>query len=200
MSKFMDSRAMISWFLSQIALLLSIGILIVSIAGIAFYNDWQREAEARALALNFASLIASVDLMEYSGMEKYVLPPSFTLYFSEEYIKVETEGEFRKISISIPFFAKPIMGNLMPWKNSTRFHENLFAEYGYYGSIGNPFPDDYRKEIENYMARAKANMDSISMNPFVARREIFIEKDFIYFENGKIPLLFIWVRENDMEG
>ena len=86
----LNEKGIISWLLSQLALLLAAAILLASIASITFYNDWKKEAEIRAIAMNIASEIASMDLKSYPNSTDYFLPiKPYKIYLSPSYIRIE---------------------------------------------------------------------------------------------------------------
>jgi len=201
MSKFIDENGLISWLFSQVALLMAAGILLASIAGITFYNDWQKEAEARAAAQNFVSFLSNIDLMPYSCTLQYFPPKDCSIWLSRDYVMATRHGRMiRNISVSIPLMTHIFIGNIAPWKNSTDLHKYFVHNYQHSGNISDPIPKKYMKEIEGYLYGEMEEIGrEISVKPFrLYSKPLWVEKEFIYFENGKsIPILIAWQEENE---
>ena len=192
MSKFMGKDAIISWLLSQLALLLAAAVLLAAVASVTFYNDWKKEAEIKSLAINIASEIASVDLHDYSNSTDYSLPlKPYRIYLSPSYIRIERDdGRVHKnISVVEELWVKPYIGL---WKNGSNLHNDLYNKYHHYGNISDPIPS--KNDVRNYL---DGKMDEISkklaINPFKVDLEkpLHIEKVVIYCNDGNIDVLIV---------
>ncbi len=188
----LNKNGIISWLLSQLALLLATAILLASIASITFYNDWKKEGEIKALAMNIASEIASMDLKSYPNSTDYFLPMKpYKIYLSTEYVRiVRNDGTINKnISVVVHLLIKPfISAGTLPWKNGDELHNYLLSKYGYSGNASDPFPSTDKEKVKNYL---KDELDHLSknlaINPFCidVDKPLHIEKDCIYFKNGE---------------
>lgn len=143
-----DRKGVISWLLSQLALILATGILLASIASITFYSDWKKEAEIKAIASELASWIYTMDLKVEENITKFFFPLKDFYYnasISTDYIVIERyDGRFKdKIRVAYPLFIKPyvIREDLnIEWKNGEELHNYLCQEYGHKGTADDPLP------------------------------------------------------------
>ena len=186
----LNEKGIISWLLSQLALLLAAAILLASIASITFYNDWKKEAEIRVIAMNIASEIASMDLKSYPNSTDYFLPiKPYKIYLSPSYIRIErNDGTIHKnINVVVSMWVKPY---IEVWKNGTDLHENLFEKYGHYGNISDYLPNEAKEDLKEEMDRI---CRELAARPFIldVNKPLHIEKDIIYFEDGKMDILIV---------
>ena len=186
-----DKRGVLSWLLTQVALLMAAGVLIGAIAGIAFYADWQKEAEARNIALNFVATVESMDLREFPGEIVYTFPSKsyhYEVEISTDYVTVTREdGTIKnKIFGREAFIVKPYVRTLaQDWSSGKELHNFLKSEYGAAGDADDPITASQKKEVVSYLKNEmsytshETSVDPIKAN---ANEPVFIEKAFIYFK------------------
>lgn len=191
----LNNDGIISWLLSQLALLLAAAILIASIASITFYNDWQKEAEAKRLALNLASEIASMDLKTYPNSTLYWIDSKkASIYLSTEYVRViRYDGNIhKKLFATATLLVKPFIYNgSVGWRNGDDLYSSLcqkFCKNGDSSKMGdaeNPFSYDEKPEVENYIASELNRISKeLAIRPLRIdpNRPLYIEKAYIYFK------------------
>ena len=195
-----NKRGVISWLLSQIALLIATGILLASIASLTFYNDWKKEAELKAIADEIATFIETMDLKETENSTTLILPLKSYYYkvnISTEYISVmRKDGTIKKkIKVVEPLIIKPFVLNksLNPeWQSKEELHEWL-EEYTkqkynkkYSGTSNNPLPSEKRSEIKKELDKRLNKISKIvARQPLEidVNKPLYIEKAIIYFED-----------------
>jgi len=195
-----DTRGIIAWLISQIGLLLAAGVLIASIASLTFYSDWQKEAEAKAIASEIATAIETMDLKSESNITPYVFP--FKIYhynvtISTEYVTVMREGggtftstiRAREALLIKPFI-RPAAWNLA-WNTTEELYDFLCLNYGggqYAGNETHPFLFRDKERVKQYLCEELSRTA-----PVLARQPlriedtnepIFLEKALIYFKHG----------------
>ena len=193
----LNNSGIISWLLSQLALLLATAILIASIASITFYNDWQKEAEAKGIALNIASEIASMDLKAYPNSTLYWIDSKkASIYLSTEYVRViRYDGNIhKKIFATTPLLVKPFIYNgSVGWKNGDDLYEALckkFCNDGDSNKIGDaehPFSYNKKPEVKNYIANELNRISKeLAIHPLHIdpNKPLYIEKAYIYFKKN----------------
>jgi len=186
-----DKRGVLSWLLTQVALLMAAGVLIGAIAGIAFYADWQKEAEARNIALNFVATVEAMDLREFPGEIVYTFPSKsyhYEVEISTDYVTVTREdGTIKnKIFGREAFIVKPYVRTLAQgWSSGKELHNFLKSEYGATGDADDPITASQKKEVVSYLKNEMSyTAHEISVDPIKANANepVFIEKTFIYFK------------------
>jgi len=205
MLKFLlNKKGIVSWLLSQIALILATGILLASIASITFYSDWKKEAEIKAIASELASWIYTMDLRVEENITKFFFPIKdfyYNVSISTDYIVIERyDGRIKDtIRISHPLFIKPyvVRENLdIEWKNSEELHEKLKEKYGMNGNAGEEISIFLKNDIKNYI---EEELDKISVE--IAQKPLQIDIDkplilencIIHFDDASIlNVIFIY--------
>ncbi|MEA2054035.1 MAG: hypothetical protein U9O96_02795 [Candidatus Thermoplasmatota archaeon] len=194
-----DNRGAISLLLSQIGLLLATGVLIGAIASLTFYNDWQKEAEAKNIASHFATAVESMDLKEFPGQTTYLFPQKnyrYEVLISTDYITIvredgtTTDKIIGRKTLLIKPYVRPIERNWR-WNNSEELHNflkdiHLNDVSGHSGYADDPFPIDQKNEITTYLKDELSDTATkLANEPLHLENEdepVFIEKTFIYFE------------------
>jgi len=191
-----DNRGAISWLLTQIGLMLAAGVLLGAIASLTFYSDWQKEAEAKNIASNFAAAVESMDLKEFQGQTIYMFPQKnyhYEVEISKDYITVMREGGTTtdKIVGRERLIIKPYIrpaGRNWKWNGSEELHDFLKNEYGHSGCVDDAFPENQKDIITNYMKNELSHTATeLASNPLRITNidePVFIEKTFIYFRDS----------------
>jgi len=193
-----DKRGIVAWLMSQISLLLAAGILIASIASLTFYSDWQKEAEAKAIASGIATAIETMDLKSENNATLLYFPFKnyhYNVTISTEYVTVNIAGgRFRdtitaRESLLIKPFIRPAAWNLA-WNNSEELYEYLYQEYGgeeYAGNSTYPFPIEYEDRVMQYLHHELAlTATQLARHPLLIEdinKPLVLEKALIYFED-----------------
>jgi len=186
-----DKRGVLSWLLTQVALLMAAGVLIGAIAGITFYADWQKEAEARNIALNFVATVESMDLREFPEEIVYMFPLKsyhYEVEISTDYVTVIREdGTIKnKIFGREAFIVKPyVRAQAQNWSSSKELHDFLKSKYGAAGDADDPITASRKGEVLSYLDDGMSyTAHEISVNPIKANANepVFVEKTFVYFK------------------
>ncbi|HDN51243.1 MAG TPA: hypothetical protein ENG06_05665 [Thermoplasmatales archaeon] len=197
-----DIRGIVAWLISQIGLLLAAGVLIASIASLTFYSDWQKEAEAKAIASEIATAIETMDLKSESNITPYVFPFKnyhYNVTISTEYVTVMREGgTFTDVitareALLIKPFIRPAAWDLA-WNTSEELYDFLWRTYGgrqYAGNDTHPFPlnnENLVKQVKQYfsdeLARTALQLARQPLRIEDTNEPIFLEKALIYFKHG----------------
>jgi len=186
-----DKRGFLSWLLTQIALLIAAGVLIGSITAVSFYNDWQKEAEVKNIALNFVATVESMDLKEFQEKIIYMFPSksyNYEVEISTDYVTVIREdGTIKnKIFGRGAFIVKPyVRTSAQNWSSSNELHDFLKSKYGQRGDAYEPITLSQKEKVISYLKNEISNTaHEISANPLRvnANEPVFIEKTFVYFK------------------
>ena len=191
-----DNRGVISWLFTQIGLMLAAGVLIGSIASLTFYSDWQKEAEAKNIASNFAAAVESVCLKEFPGNITYLFPQksyNYEVEISTDYITVARGGGTTtdKIASREKLIIKPYVrpaGRGWNWNNSEELHAFLKNEYGHSGYVDDVFPKYQKDPVISYLrGELSITAAKLASNPLCVTNTdepIFVEKTFVYFKGN----------------
>lgn len=194
---FEDERGMISWFLSQIGLLLAAGVLLGAIAGLTFYNDWEKEAEAKNIASHMATAIESTALNEFPSKNTYLLPQKnyhYEVTVTTDYVTVTRRGGVMSDEIKgrEALLIKPYVrldGRDWKWSTSEELHAFLQEKYGHSGEDDDPFSVSNKGAIIGYLEEEQSDKAIwLAKNPLRItniNKPVNIEKTFIYFEDEK---------------
>lgn len=206
-----DTRGIVAWLISQIGLLLAAGVLIASIASLTFYSDWQKEAEAKAIASEIATRIETMDLRSENNITLLSLPFKnyhYNVTISTEYVTVKRAGgTFTDViaareSLLIKPFIRPAAWNLA-WNTSEELYDFLRREYGggqYAGNDTYPFPlsnETTVNRVKQYFSDELARTaPELARQPLLIEdinEPLFLEKALIYFEkeNGDLEMMGI---------
>ena len=197
----LNNNGIISWLLSQLALMIATAILIASIGSLVFYNDWQKEAEAKRITLNIASEIASMDLKTFPNSTLYWIDSEkANIYLSTEYVRViRYDGNaHKKISVATPLIVKPFIYNgSVGWRNGDDLYRALCKKFcknkdsSKIGDAEHPFSYDEKPYVENYIA-SELNLISkeLAIHPLRIdpNKPLYIEKAYIYFKKDDSTL------------
>jgi len=186
-----DKRGVLSWMLTQLSLIMAAGVLIGAIAGITFYTDWQKEAEARNIALNFVATVESVDLRDFQEKIIYTLPSksyNYKVEISTDYVTVIREdGTIKnKIFGREAFIVKPYVRTpVQNWSSSNELHDFLKSKYGQRGDTYDPITANQKEKVISYLKNEMSHTaHEMSANPLKinANEPVFIEKTFVCFK------------------
>ena len=182
------NEGIISSLLTQISLFIVSGILFASIVGIAFYNDWTKEAEIKNIAIDLSSEIYSVDLQEFFIHESYKIPPknfSYDIYLSPYYITISRhDGRLKKdITFHKKLLIHPIISCSNEWKSAKELKNFLKEKYNCYGNKSSPLNKDAKKYLEGIV-----NNINLSISPYKIdiNKPIFLDKLVLYFYDGMV--------------
>lgn len=194
------NRGSISWFLSQITLMISAAILLAAISSLTFMDEWKRKAELEEMASEIAAYIENMELERVQTCIAYELPYKeykYNVLISSETVIIEIEN---KRMARENLLIKPYVRlHDMEWKNSEELYSLLKNEYGYSGKINEPIPTELKDNVIEYL-----EYEMMKISHFLAKHplkvsgneEIFIEKACIYFERGKKDIVIIYKNEN----
>jgi len=203
-----DTRGIVAWLISQIGLLLAAGVLIASIASLTFYSDWQKEAEAKAIASEIATQIETMDLKSGNNLTLCMLPLKnyhYNVTISTEYVTVRREGgTFTDVitareALLIKPFIRPAAWNLA-WNTSEELYDFLCLNYGggqYAGNDTHPFLFRDKERVKQYLYEELSRTAPVlARQPLLmenVNEPLFLEKTFIYFEkdNGDLEMMGI---------
>jgi len=184
-----DKEGVISWLLSQIGLLIATGILLASIASLTFYSDWQKEAEIKAIASNFATAIETADLQEFPKKSSYHFPKTDYYYevtISTDYITVKRNDGMvskkivaREALLIHPWISPPMINT----RGAEGFYDYLESrcEQGQDGS--SPSSRIPRNIVENAFNESRKELIEYPLNIDI-NEPVFIEKVFVYYTEG----------------
>jgi len=190
---YLNKEGVVSWLLSQIALLLATAILLMSIASLTFYSDWQKEAEAKAVASEIATMIEIADLKTAPNSTIFMLPQkkfSYDAYLSTDYvIVIRTDGRIKKeIKEVEALIIKPhIRIDYLnhEWYTGEELHQWLKEVYGHSGESIAPLPYQKKTDVESLLeSELEETAKNLALNPLHldVNKPLVIEKTFIYFE------------------
>jgi hypothetical protein len=201
MSRFIkNDRGIMGLTLSQIGLLIAVGILLAAIVSLVFLNDWNRNAELKNIATSFSSMVENMD----------------TRFFEDTIGFSFSEGNHCNVSMSTEYIILRSKGNLngdlpvkerflvRPWpqlKNSSWFGRIGLHNYlkGYLhnddthdwvnesGNISDPITTDDISFVKNYLFLLQENVNkSLALNPLYifTNKIVYIDKAIIYYDNN----------------
>jgi len=184
-----DKRGAIAWLLSQIGLLLAAGVLIGAIAGLTFYSDWEKEAEAKNIASDFATAIETVALKEFPGKTKYMFPQKdyhYQVNLSTDYVTAGRPGGLTQDKIVA---REELL--IHPWPSPPiQSEEGANGVYNYFEKKYGPDEDGSDRDksvpasaVDSEFTAAKTTLASDPLTIDVDK-PVYIEKMFIYTEEG----------------
>jgi len=177
-----DERGAIAWLLSQLGLLLAAGVLIGAIAGLTFYSDWEKRAEAKNIASGFATAIESVALKEFPEKTTYRFPRKeyrYTVTLSTSYVTVSRPGGLVNDNI----VAREAL-LIRPWPHPPM--ANGTGASGVYTSLGGGSRRETsipRHALDSVFNHTRT---TLATHPYAidVDRPVYIEKMFIYTGEG----------------
>lgn len=192
-----DRKGIITWLLTQIGLLIATGILLASIASLAFYSDWQKEAEAKEIASKLATAIESMDLKEFPERMAYIFPDKdyrYEVYVSTDYVTVKRyDGRINKKIVA----REELLIN--PWPNPPLIGgDSVKGFYNYLESIYKPGYDGSspQKMMQKDMVENafEDKRKELAKDPFNVdlNKPLYIEKVFVYTNGGKEEYVILY--------
>jgi len=200
MSKFIrDNNGVIGLTLSQIGLMIAMGILIAALFSLVFQNDWRKEAELQNIATSFSTMVDGMDSRFFENTTGFLLPDMeyhYNVSISTEYITVCTKGNVgNDLSVKERFLVRPWPNSDESiWETGAALHDHLKDNFGNSGNTSDPVQNV--SNVKNYLNNEWKNVsDSLALKPLYVSMEkiIYIEKIYIYYEDsGKQEIVFIY--------
>jgi len=194
-----DNNGVMGLTLSQIGLMIAMGILIAAVFSLVFQNDWRKEAELQNIATGFSTMVEGMDSRFFENTTVFLFPDTkyhYNVSISTEYITVSTEGNVgNNLSVKERFLVKPWPNsNESTWGAGAALHDYLKDNFGNSGNISDPIQNV--GNVKNYLNNEWGNVSgSLALKPlYVSIDEIiYIEKACIYYEDGgKQGIVFIY--------
>lgn len=185
--------------LSQIGLMIAMGILIAAVFSLVFQNDWRKEAELQNIATSFSTMVEGMNSRFFENTTGFLFPNMeycYNVSVSTEYITVSTEGNVgNDISVKERFLVKPWPNpNESTWETGAALHDYLKDNFENSGNTSDPIQNV--GNVKNYLNNEWENVSgSLALKPlYVSIDEIiYIEKACIYYEDGgKQGIVFIY--------
>jgi len=200
MSRFIrDNNCVMGLTLSQIGLMIAMGILIAAVFSLVFQNDWRKEAELQNIATSFSTMVEGMNSRFFENTTGFLFPNMeycYNVSVSTEYITVSTEGNVgNDISVKERFLVKPWPNpNESTWETGAALHDYLKDNFENSGNTSDPIQNV--GNVKNYLNNEWENVSgSLALKPlYVSIDEIiYIEKACIYYEDGgKQGIVFIY--------
>lgn len=194
-----DNNGVMGLTLSQIGLMIAMGILIAAVFSLVFQNDWRKEAELRNIATGFSTMVEGMDSRFFENTTGFLFPDTkyhYNVSISTEYITVSTGGNVgNDLSVKERFLVKPWPNsNESTWRTGAALHDYLKDNFGNSGNMSDPIQNV--DNVKNYLNDEWENVSgSLALKPlYVSIDEIiYIEKACIYYEDGgKQGIVFIY--------
>ncbi len=180
--------------LSQLALLVATGILISSVVGFVFLNDWGREAELKNISTSFMSIVEGMDTRFFENTTSFVFPDEdfeYSVFLSSEYLTVESDGSWNsRLSLKTRFLSSvwPRDGS-GGWTSGEELHDflNLCASYASSGREDDPISKSCISDTKDYLNATfeddekKYALNSMRLDVFYP---VYIEKVYIYYDSS----------------
>lgn len=200
MSRFIrDNNGVMGLTLSQIGLMIAMGILMAAVFSLVFQNDWRKEAELQNIATSFSTMVEGMDSRFFENTTGFLFPDMeyhYNVSISTEYITVSTEGNVgNDLSVKERFLVKTWPNsNESTWGTGAALHYYLKDNFGNSGNMSDPIQNV--DNVKNYLNNEWENVSgSLALKPlYVSIDEIiYIEKACIYYEGGgKQGIVFIY--------
>ena len=201
MSRFIkNDRGIMGLTLSQIGLLIAVGILLAAIFSLVFLNDWNRNAELKNIATSFSSMVENMDVRFFEDTASFSFPNEnqYNVSISTEYIIVRSQGNLNDVlSVKERFLVRPWpQSKRSPWIGRIGLHNYL---KGYLhnddthdwvnnsGNISDPITTDDISFVKNYLFLLQENVNkSLALNPLYifTNKIVYIDKAIIYYDNN----------------
>jgi len=186
--------------LSQIGLLIAVGILLAAIFSLVFLNDWNKRVELKNIATSFSSMVENMDNRFFEDTIGFSFSEgnNFNVSISTEYIVLRSKGNLNDdLSVKERFLVRP-------WpqlKNSSWFGRIGLHNYlkGYLhnddthewvnnsGNISDPIIADDIEFVKKYLSALRESVNkSLALNPLYVftNRPVYIDKAFVYYDNN----------------
>ena len=192
-----DRRGVVTWLLTQIGLLIAVGVLMASIASLAFYSDWEKAAEAKVMVSNFATFIEFMDLREFPEKITYLFPEKdyyYEVYISPDYVTIKRyDGKFEKEIV----VRKPLL--IHPWINPEMLNEK--GAKGFYTYIGSLLGENHdgsspsrKAESDIINEKFKEALKKYAVTPLKldTNSPVYLEKMIVYTEEGRKEYVILY--------
>jgi len=201
MSRFIkNDRGIMGLTLSQIGLLIAVGILLAAIFSLVFLNDWNRNAELKNIATSFSSMVENVDTRFFEDTIGFSFSEGnhCNVSISTEYIIVRSQGNLNDVlSVKERFLVRPWpQSKRSPWVGRIGLHNYL---KGYLhnddthdwvnesGNISDPIKANDIECVKEYLSSLQENVNkSLALNPLYifTNKIVYIDKAIIYYDNN----------------
>lgn len=199
MSRFIrDNNGVMGLTLSQIGLMIAMGILIAAVFSLVFQNDWRKEAELQNIATSFSTMVEGMDSRFFENTTGFLFPDMeycYNVSISTEYITVSTEGNVgNDLSVKERFLVKPWpSSNESTWGTGAALHDHLKDNFGNSGNTSDPIQNV--DNVKNYLNNEWENVSgALALKPLYVSIDkiIYIEKVCIcYMDNSKQNIVII---------
>ena len=191
-----NKKGDISWLLSQVALLIAVGILLASVASLAFYSDWRKKAEIEVMASHFATAIKAMELKEFPEKIRYSFPDknfNYDVFLSTEYVIVKRYDGIMSKEITV---TKELHIRLWPAPpmSGGKGADGIYNYFGsIYGSHHNGASPSTKLPLGVLEGEIKTMAKELAINPYQInlKKPLYIEKIFIYVEGGNAKSLVL---------
>ena len=191
-----NKKGDISWLLSQVALLIAVGILLASVASLAFYSDWRKKAEINVIASQLARTIEAMEIKEFPERIEY-LPPEknyvYDIFISTEYVTVKRyDGKISKeIMVKKELHIRPWIN---PPMSDEKGAEGIYKYFGsIYGSHRNGASPSTKLPSGVLEGEIETMTKELAINPFKinCKKPLYIERISIYVEGENAESIVI---------
>lgn len=195
MSQFMrDNRGIISLTFIDIGLMITTGILLVSLYSLFFSNNFEEENTMENIAKNIITNLQEVENTCFDYTKTiYLKETEYSITISPEYITVYNDIENIKKNIIIqPWIRKN------SWINSSELHIFLYNIFGNKGTIEDPIQN--RNLVKRYLTEEwNKTYRKFLEEPLIIdiSKPIFIEKTYIYYDINNDG---IWMKGEEKQG
>lgn len=194
-----DRQGVISWLLSQMGLLLAVGVLMSTIAGITLYSDWEKETEAANLASHLAATIECMDLHTFPGRKTYIIPSvgyPCRITISSDYVTVSRSDSLMGKNITV---RESLL--IHPWVAPPQ--TDGYGAQGLYNYLGmvcgggrngsSPHQKAPVETVEEMFSRAR---NLLAVHPCVLDQEkpLYVEKAFVHTTGGMKKYVLVYQR------
>lgn len=186
-----NNCGVMSFTLSQLALIVATAILLTTVFLFVYYNDWGRNADMQGVASRFTTVVEGMDGRFFENTTVFWFPDKnydYSVYLSHEYVVVESEGswsdglrEVRRFNLR-PWIT---IGNLK-WVSGSELHDFLELNYVNRGTemdplVGIVLYDSIIGEFNHYTDIANV---SFAKDPYLVdlREPVYVEKVYLYFD------------------
>jgi len=201
MSRFIkNDKGIMGLTLSQIGLLIAVGILIAAIFSIIFLNDWHKNAELKNIATSFSSMIENMDARFFEDTIEFNFPNNedYNVSVSTEFLTIKSHGNLNdELSVKERFLVRPWpQSKKSPWEGKLGLHNYLkgYLNNDYThdwvndsGNISDPISAEDIDFVKEYLSTLQENVNnSLALNPLYlfTNRTVYIDKCIIYYDSN----------------
>lgn len=186
--------------LSQIGLLIAVGILLTAVFSLIFLNEWHKNAELKNIATSFSSMVENIDTRFFEDTSSFSFPNEnyYNISISTEYIIVKTQGNFNDdLFVKERFLVRPWpQSKNSPWVGRIGLHNYLKGylhndDTDYWvnnsGNISDPIKADDIDFVKKYLSSLQENVNkSLALSPLhiFTNKIVYIDKAIIYYDNN----------------